>query len=87
MLPGGLPVGMTLVEDETGIEEVDARALRLRDGLRVLEAYEIAEAARRITAGELESPLMSWKDTLDVMGTMDAIRAALGVVYPGEEIA
>ena len=48
-------------------------------------AYEIAEAARRITAGELESPLMSWADTLSVMGTMDAVRAALGVVYPGEE--
>ncbi|ATG51059.1 dehydrogenase [Brachybacterium vulturis] len=50
-------------------------------------AYEIAEAARRITAGDLESPLMSWKDTLDVMGTMDAMRAELGVVYPGEEFA
>lgn len=50
-------------------------------------AYEIAEAARRITAGELESPLMSWEDTLSVMGTMDEIRAQLGVVYPGEEPA
>ncbi|MDN5819943.1 MAG: Gfo/Idh/MocA family oxidoreductase [Brachybacterium sp.] len=50
-------------------------------------AYEIAEAARRITAEELESPLMSWKDTLDVMSTMDAMRAELGVVYPGEEPA
>ena len=50
-------------------------------------AYEIAEAARRITAGELESPLMSWADTLSVMETMDAVRAALGVVYPGEEDA
>ena len=50
-------------------------------------AYEIAEAARRITAGELESPLMSWQDTLSVMTTMDAVRAELGVVYPGEESA
>jgi predicted dehydrogenase len=50
-------------------------------------AYEIAEAARRIRAGELESPLMSWEDTLSVMGTMDAIRAELGVRYPGEESA
>lgn len=48
-------------------------------------AFEIAEAARRITAKELESPLMSWADTLEVMSTMDAIRAELGVVYPGEE--
>lgn len=50
-------------------------------------AYEIAEAARRITAGQLESPLMSWEDTLSVMRTMDAMRAELGVVYPGEERA
>ena len=50
-------------------------------------AYEIAEAARRISAGELESPLMSWADTLSVMATMDAVRAELGVVYPGEEPA
>ncbi len=28
---------------------------------------------------------MSWSDTLSVMETMDAVRAALGVVYPGEE--
>ena len=48
-------------------------------------AYEIAEAARRITAGDLESPLMSWADTLSVMDTMDAVRAELGVVYPAEE--
>ncbi|MEE1618000.1 Gfo/Idh/MocA family protein [Brachybacterium sp. J153] len=47
-------------------------------------AYEIAEAARRIRAGELESPLMSWADTVSVMETMDAVRAELGVVYPGE---
>ena len=47
-------------------------------------AYEIAEAARRITAGDLESPLMTWADTLSVLGTTDAARAALGVVYPGE---
>ncbi|MGP9538516.1 Gfo/Idh/MocA family protein [Brachybacterium sp. AOP43-C2-M15] len=50
-------------------------------------AYEIAEAARRISAGELESPLMSWADTLSVMSTMDAVRSHLGVVYPGEESA
>ncbi|MFC7456596.1 Gfo/Idh/MocA family protein [Brachybacterium sp. GCM10030267] len=50
-------------------------------------AYEIAEAARRVTAGDLESPLMSWADTLSVMDTMDTVRAELGVVYPGEERA
>jgi predicted dehydrogenase len=71
------------------VELLDGRSARYEhpgapgDGM----AYEIAEAARRITAGELESPLMSWEDTLSVMETMDAVRAALGVVYPGEESA
>ena len=50
-------------------------------------AFEIAESARRIAAGELQSPVMSWAETLSVMGTMDAVRAELGVVYPGEEPA
>lgn len=68
------------------VELLDGRTARYEhpgdpaDGM----AYEIAEAARRITAGERESPLMSWADTLSVMATMDAVRAALGVVYPGE---
>src|SRR5699024_35181 len=47
-------------------------------------AFEAAETARRITAGDLESPLMTWQDTVSVMETMDAVRAELGVVYPGE---
>lgn len=47
-------------------------------------AFEIAEAARCITAGESQSTLMTWKDTLSVMRTMDAVRSALGVTYPGE---
>ena len=33
------------------------------------------------------SLLCGTADTLSVMGTMDAVRAALGVVYPGEEDA
>ena len=71
------------------VELLDGRSARFEhpgapeDGM----AYEIAEAARRISAGDLESPIMSWADTLSVMETMDAVRAALGVVYPGEEAA
>ena len=46
--------------------------------------YEAAEVARRVSAGERESPRMSWRGTLEVMRTMDEIRAQVGVVYPGE---
>ncbi|WP_432572295.1 hypothetical protein [Kineococcus sp. SYSU DK005] len=35
-----LPVGMTLLEDEPGIEEVHARAVRLRQGVRVYEVHD-----------------------------------------------
>lgn len=48
-------------------------------------AYEAAEFARRFTAGETESPLMPWSDTLSVMEAMDEVRAQLGVVFPGEK--
>lgn len=46
--------------------------------------FEAVEAARRISAGELESPLMPWDETLRVMRLMDEVRAQLGVRYPGE---
>ncbi len=46
--------------------------------------YEAAEVARRVAAGDTESPRMSWQGTLDVMRTLDAVREQIGVVYPGE---
>lgn len=46
--------------------------------------FEIAEAARRIAEGSSESPLRTWRDTLEVMDVMDTARKQLGVVYPGE---
>lgn len=45
---------------------------------------EAAEVIRCLRAGELESPLVPHAQTLSVMRQMDAIRAKLGVVYPGE---
>ena len=47
-------------------------------------AYEAAEVARCVADGLREAPSMPWAATLSVMRTMDAIRAELGVVYPGE---
>ncbi|HWC22409.1 MAG TPA: Gfo/Idh/MocA family oxidoreductase [Flexivirga sp.] len=46
--------------------------------------FEAVEAARRISAGDVESPLMTWDETLRIMRLMDQVRAQLGVRYPGE---
>ncbi len=46
--------------------------------------FEAVEAARRISAGDVESPLMPWDETLRIMRLMDEVRAQLGVHYPGE---
>jgi hypothetical protein len=44
--------------------------------------FQAAEAGRCLRAGLLESPLVPLRSTLDVMGTLDAIRTQIGVVYP-----
>ena len=46
--------------------------------------FEAVEVARRVAAGERESPLMLLEETLQVMAAMDEVRAQLGVRYPGE---
>ena len=46
--------------------------------------FQAAEVARRIAAGELESPLMSLDESVAIMQAMDDVRAQLGVRYPGE---
>ncbi|HIZ36879.1 MAG TPA: Gfo/Idh/MocA family oxidoreductase [Candidatus Ruania gallistercoris] len=46
--------------------------------------YQAAEVARRVHAGERESPLLTWADTVEVMATMDEARRQLGVRLPGE---
>jgi predicted dehydrogenase len=46
--------------------------------------YEAAEVARCLEAGLTESADMTWRDTVEVMDVMDAIRAQVGVVYPWE---
>jgi predicted dehydrogenase len=44
--------------------------------------HEAIEAQRCLRAGELQSPLAPWAETLAVMRTMDQVRAQVGVVYP-----
>jgi predicted dehydrogenase len=47
-------------------------------------AYEAAEVARRVTAGEKFSPGMTPEMTLDVMASLDEVRRQIGLTYPGE---
>ena len=46
--------------------------------------YEAAEVARRVTAGETQSPSMTWDNTLEVLRTLDTVRAQIGLAFPGE---
>jgi predicted dehydrogenase len=46
--------------------------------------YEAAEAMGCIRAGVVESPIMPWQASLDLMEMMDTLREQWGLVYPGE---
>ena len=46
--------------------------------------FQVAEAARCVAAGATTSEVMSPTDTVEVMEVLDAARAQVGVVYPGE---
>jgi predicted dehydrogenase len=48
--------------------------------------YEAAEVMRCLREGRAESDVMPLDETLSVMRTMDEIRAAWGLRYPGEEV-
>lgn len=66
--------------------------VRNLDGERTIDApisgiglhHEAREVQRCLDAGERESPLHPLADSLALAGTLDAVRAALGVRYPGE---
>lgn len=53
------------------------------DDLHALH-FEACEVARRIAAGDRESPLMPHAETVRVMELMDDVRRQVGVRYPGE---
>ncbi len=46
--------------------------------------FEAQEVARCVRAGQTESPVLPWDETLQVMRTMDALRAQWGLKYPME---
>lgn len=51
------------------------------NGLR----FQVHEVHRCLAAGELQSPVMPLSETLVLAETLDAIRAQIGMVYPGED--
>jgi predicted dehydrogenase len=61
-----------------GTERIDAAYEG--EGLR----FQVEEVHRCLAAGRTESALMPLDESIAIAGTMDAIRALLGVVYPGE---
>ncbi|ROS76611.1 Gfo/Idh/MocA family protein [Cellulomonas sp. PhB143] len=71
------PTGFTVEWHDGGRKEFDGFA---PDG----KQYEAAEVARCVAAGDHESTRMPWQETLDLLRVLDAARARLGVVYPGE---
>ena len=88
-LPGALEVYCT--GGRIMIEEFFIRPERMtihRDGAEPEElvaqwpgggyTFEAQEVMRCLRAGELQSPLVPWRDTLAVAGVLDRWRAALG---------
>jgi hypothetical protein len=47
--------------------------------------FEAAEVARRITAGQLESPIRPLADSITTLEVMDEIRRQIGVAFPGDQ--
>lgn len=50
------------------------------EGLR----FQVEEVHRCLTAGETSSPVMPVSETLSIAATLDAVRAQIGLRYPGE---
>lgn len=46
--------------------------------------FEAAEVARCIAGGQLESDVMPWSATVEILDVLDQARTAIGVRYPGE---
>lgn len=60
------PTSFTVISDDGARWSYDEA---VADGMQ----YEAAEVARRVNAGDTQSPLMTWRDTLDVMETLDEV--------------
>lgn len=75
------PTTLTLTSRDSAAHEESATwDASVRGGFQ----FEAAEAARCIAAGRIESEILPWQATLEVLDMMDQVRAQLGVRYPGE---
>lgn len=79
--PWWRPTSLTISRPGEGTETVEAPVSG--NGFN----YEAAEVMRCLEAGATESEIMPLDETLSVMRTMDGVRAAWGLRYPGEEVA
>jgi predicted dehydrogenase len=79
--PWWRPTSMTISRPDTEDETVEAPPSG--NGF----SYEAAEVIRCLEAGKTESDVMPLDETVSVMRTMDGIRAAWELRYPGEEVA
>ncbi|WP_375476656.1 Gfo/Idh/MocA family protein [uncultured Jatrophihabitans sp.] len=69
-----------LIADSTGQQSVAAEP-QAGNGYRL----EVAEVARCLRAGELESPLAALDETVGILDVLDDARAQLGVRYPADD--
>jgi len=74
------------------MHQPESLVVRGLDGERTIEApitgvglhHEALEVQRCLAAGERESPLLTHAESLAIAGSLDAVRAAVGVRYAGE---
>ena len=78
--PWWRPEAMTI--SKPGMEDEVVREPPKGNGF----GYEAAEVMRCLRAGEKESEVMPLEETVSVLETMDSIRKAWGLRYPGEEV-
>ena len=76
--------GMFYAPTSFTLHRLDGTAMSFSKPLTHGLHFQAAEVARRITAGETESPLMPLDESVAIMTVLDEIRAQVGVVYPGE---
>ena len=71
------PTVMRLIRLDGTVTEFDGR---VPNGFQ----YQAAEVARRIAAGDTESPILTHQSTLEIMHILDEVRSQIGLVYPNE---